>query len=78
MEDDKIVGTYYLKTSQPCLGPHVCNAGYIGGKAARRRGLGQAHCAHSMDEARRQGFRGMQFNLVVSTNAGAVKLWEDR
>jgi ribosomal protein S18 acetylase RimI-like enzyme len=77
VEDDEILGTYYLKTNQPGLGSHICNAGYIVAKAARRRGLGRTLCSHSMEEARRRGFRSMQFNLVVSTNEGAVKLWKD-
>jgi len=77
VEDEKILGTYYLKPNQPGLGAHVCNAGYIVATAARRRGLGRALCAHSMDEARRRGFRAMQFNLVVATNEGAVRLWQD-
>ena len=76
-EDGAILGTYYLKPNQPGLGAHICNAGYIVARAARKRGLGRALCAHSMDEARRLGFRGMQFNLVVSTNEGAVRLWQD-
>ena len=73
----KILGTYYLKPNQPGLGSHICNAGYIVARAARQRGLGRALCAHSMDEARRLGFRAMQFNLVVATNEGAVRLWKD-
>ena len=76
-EDGAVLGTYYLKTNQPGLGSHICNAGYIVSKAARRRGLGRALCAHSMEEARRRGFRAMQFNLVVSNNEGAVRLWKD-
>lgn len=32
-------------------------------------------CEHSQSEARSQGFRAMQFNLVVSTNERAVRLW---
>ena len=77
VEGDEILGTRYLKTNQPGLGSHICNAGYIVAKAARRRGLARALCAHSMDEARRRGYRAMQFNLVVATNEGAVRLWED-
>ena len=77
VEDDAVMGTYYLRTNQPGLGSHVCNAGYIVGKAARRRGLGRAMCAHSLDEARRRGFRAMQYNLVVVTNEGAVRLWKE-
>lgn len=76
-EGGAVLGTYYLKPNQPGLGSHVCNAGYIVARAARRRGLGSALCAHSMDEARRLGFRAMQFNLVVVTNEGAVRLWKD-
>jgi ribosomal protein S18 acetylase RimI-like enzyme len=33
-------------------------------------------CEHSQAEAKRMGFRAMQFNIVVSTNATAVRLWQ--
>jgi ribosomal protein S18 acetylase RimI-like enzyme len=33
-------------------------------------------CEHSQKEARRLGFRAMQFNLVVATNDDAVHLWQ--
>jgi L-amino acid N-acyltransferase YncA len=76
-EGGVILGTHYLKPNQPGLASHICNAGYIVAKAARGRGLGRSLCAHSMEEGRSLGFRGMQFNLVVSTNEGAVRLWQD-
>ena len=31
---------------------------------------------HCLGEARRLGFRAMQFNFVVSTNTAAIRLWE--
>jgi len=31
---------------------------------------------HCLDEARKLGFRAMQFNFVVSTNEPAVRLWQ--
>ena len=31
---------------------------------------------HSIRRARELGFRGLQFNFVVSTNYAAVKLWK--
>jgi ribosomal protein S18 acetylase RimI-like enzyme len=31
---------------------------------------------HSLDHAKARGYRGMQFNFVVSTNERAVRLWE--
>jgi ribosomal protein S18 acetylase RimI-like enzyme len=33
-------------------------------------------CEHSQVEAVKRGFKAMQFNLVVSTNAVAVNLWK--
>ena len=30
---------------------------------------------HCLGEARRLGFRAMQFNFVVSTNVAAIRLW---
>lgn len=75
--DDEIVGTYYIKANQPGLGSHVCNAGYMVRASARGQGIGKAMCKHSLGEARKLGFKAMQYNLVVSTNTGAVELWQD-
>jgi ribosomal protein S18 acetylase RimI-like enzyme len=33
-------------------------------------------CAHSIEHARSRGFRAMQYNIVVSTNERAVRLWQ--
>jgi len=77
VDGGRVAGTYYLVANQPPLGAHVCNAGYMVHPDARRRGIGRALCAHSLGEARRLGFRAMQFNLVVATNSGARALWED-
>jgi ribosomal protein S18 acetylase RimI-like enzyme len=32
---------------------------------------------HCLSEARRLGFRAMQFNYVISTNTAAIRLWQD-
>lgn len=74
--DYRIVGTYYIKANMPGLGSHVCNAGYMVLKAAHGKGIGRSMCAHSLREAAGLGFKAMQYNLVVSTNEGAVRLWE--
>ncbi len=75
-EAGRIVGTYYLKPNQPALGAHVCNAGYVVAETARGRGIASALCVHSQREAVARGFRAMQYNLVVATNEGAVRLWQ--
>lgn len=76
ISDGNIAGTYFIKANQPGLGAHVCNAGYIVSAASRGKGIGRAMCEHSLLEARKLGFKAMQYNLVVSTNVGAVKLWQ--
>jgi L-amino acid N-acyltransferase YncA len=74
--DGQVVGTYILKPNQPGLGSHVANAAFMVAAATRGLGVGRAMCEHSLSEARRLGYRGMQFNFVVSTNQSAVRLWE--
>lgn len=70
-----IVGTYYIKTNQQGGGAHVCNCGYIVGEAARGQGLAAKMCVASQDQARALGYRAMQFNFVLASNVGAMRLW---
>lgn len=70
-----VVGTYYIKPNQPGPGAHVCNCGYVVASAAQGQGIASALCGHSQAEAVSLGFRAMQFNLVVSTNERAIRVW---
>jgi ribosomal protein S18 acetylase RimI-like enzyme len=72
----RVVGTYVLRPNRPGLGSHVANAAFMVSPSARGLGVGRAMGEHCLDEARRQGYRAMQFNFVVSTNEAAVKLWQ--
>jgi L-amino acid N-acyltransferase YncA len=74
--DGQIVGTYILKPNQPALGSHVANAAFMVSPAAQGLGVGKGMGEHCLVEARRLGFRAMQFNFVVSTNETAVRLWQ--
>ena len=74
--DGRLVGTYLLKANQPGLGNHVANCGYMVAPEARGQGVGEALCRHSIDTARGLGFDAVQFNSVVSTNRGAIALWQ--
>jgi ribosomal protein S18 acetylase RimI-like enzyme len=74
--DGKIVGTYIIKPNQPGLGAHVCNCGYVVSKEAQGQGIAAQMCEHSQKLAVEMGFRAMQFNFVVATNTGAVRLWQ--
>jgi L-amino acid N-acyltransferase YncA len=71
-----IVGTYYMRLNQAGGGRHVCNCGYMTDPSATGRGVARRMCEHSIGHARAQGYRAMQFNLVVSTNDRAVRLWQ--
>lgn len=72
----QILGTCYTRPNQLGGGAHVCNCGYMTTAAAAGQGVARAMCAHSLDHARKSGFRAMQFNFVVSTNERAVRLWQ--
>jgi len=75
-DDEELLGTYFIKPNQPGLGAHVCNCGYIVSPAAQGRGIATRLCEDSQRRAVALGFRAMQFNLVVSTNERAVRLWQ--
>ncbi|MBN9523808.1 GNAT family N-acetyltransferase [bacterium] len=73
--DGRVVGSSYLKPNQAGRGSHVANAGFVVGAAGRGRGVGRAMGEHVLTAAAAAGYRAMQFNYVVSTNAPAVALW---
>ena len=75
-DGDQVLGVYMLRPNQPGLGDHVANAGYMVAPAARGRGIASAMCDHSLEQARRLGYTAMQFNYVVASNEGAVRLWQ--
>ena len=72
-----VVGTYYLRANNRGGGEHVANCGYVVASDAFGRGVARAMCAHSLDQARTQGFTAMQFNFVIASNERAVRLWQD-
>jgi ribosomal protein S18 acetylase RimI-like enzyme len=73
--DGRVVGSYLLRANQPGLGAHVANASFMVDPAARGRGIGRLMGEHALAEAAAEGFRAMQFNLVVAGNEAAVELW---
>jgi ribosomal protein S18 acetylase RimI-like enzyme len=75
-DEGHVVGTYFLRANQKGGGSHVANCGYLTAVAASGRGVARAMCAHSLDYAKKKGFRAMQFNFVLKTNQRAVRLWE--
>ena len=76
ISEDKIVGTFYVKENQSGLGSHIANGGYAVAPEARGKGVGRKMGEFSIEEAKRLGFKAMQFNFVVKSNEKAVRLWK--
>ena len=72
----RLLGMYKLTPNQVGRGDHVANASYMVSPQAQGVGVGKLMGAHSLDEARRQGYLAMQFNYVISTNTAALMLWK--
>jgi ribosomal protein S18 acetylase RimI-like enzyme len=74
-EGDAVVGTATLHPNQDGPGAHVANASFAVDPRSRGRGVGRRLALATLDRARAEGYRAMQFNAVVETNTGAVALW---
>ena len=74
--DGTIVGAYVFRPNSIGRGSHIANATYMVARSQRGRGLGYLLGSHSLEQARRAGYRAMQFNAVVSVNTAAVTLWQ--
>jgi L-amino acid N-acyltransferase YncA len=71
-----IVGTFIIKDNFPGLGSHVANASYMTLPSAFGKGIGRSMGEFSISEAKRLGYKAMQFNIVVRTNERAISLWQ--
>ncbi len=74
--DGKVVGAYVIRPNHRDLGSHISNAAYFVAPEFRGRGFAKQMAEHSFAEAKKQGYKAMQFNYVISTNEVAVKLWQ--
>lgn len=75
-EGDRILGTAKYGPNWPGRGSHVANASFVVDPAAAGQGIGRALAERVLADAAAGGYRAMQFNAVVSTNSGAIALWE--
>lgn len=73
--DSQISGLYILHPNNVGRCGHICNASYAVAENARGRGLGKFLVKHSLETAKKLGFRIMQFNAVVKDNMAAHKLY---
>jgi GNAT superfamily N-acetyltransferase len=73
--DDEVLGTANMYANRPGPGSHVASASFMVDPRHAGRGVGRALGEHVIEWARESGFRAIQFNAVVETNAPAVALW---
>ena len=76
VDGDTVLGSARMGPNRPAQGAHVATASFMVGKAARGRGIGRALGEYAVEWLRGSGYQAIQFNAVVSTNTGAIKLWE--
>ena len=74
--DGRVLAISHVGRNRPGPASHVANAGFATHPDARGKGIARRLVTHAKDWARDQGFRAMQFNFVVSTNADAVHSWQ--
>jgi len=77
VDGDVILGSAKMGPNRPGRGAHIATASFMVDPAARGQGAGRQLGEYVVEWARVEGYRGIQFNAVVETNAAAVKLWQD-
>lgn len=74
--ENEVLGLYILHPNNIGRCGHIANASYAVSENYRGLHIGEKLVRHSMKVARESGFLLLQFNAVVSTNAGAIHLYE--
>lgn len=72
----EILGLYILHPNNIGRCGHISNASYAVKSYARGLHIGEKLVIDSLDKAKELGFMIIQFNAVVKTNGGAIKLYE--
>ena len=76
IEDNKIVGLYILHPNNVGRCGHICNSSFAVKKNLRGQHIGEKLVKHCIVTAKQYGFKIIQFNAVVESNIGALKLYE--
>lgn len=72
----EVIGGFYLRANFSGRSSHIANAAYMIRQTYRGKGLGTLLIKASLHFAKNIGFQAMQFNMVLSQNMRAVKLYE--
>lgn len=75
-DDGAVVGLYILHPNNVGRCGHIANASYAVDSACRGKHVGELLVCDSLEQAKRHGFKLMQFNAVVEGNVHARHLYE--
>ena len=76
VRDGAVVGTANMYPNRPGPGSHIASGSIMVDRAVRGTGAGRVLVEDMIAWAGREGYAAIQFNAVVDTNAGAVRLYE--
>ena len=75
-DDGKVVGLYILHPNNVGRCGHICNASYAVSSSCRGKHIGEKLVLDCIENAKRIGFKILQFNAVVESNIHARHLYE--
>ncbi len=75
-DDGSVAGLYVLHPNNVGRCGHICNASYAVNAACRGRHIGEKLVLDCIENAKRLGFKILQFNAVVESNIHARHLYE--
>ena len=75
-ENGKIYGLYILHPNNIGRCGHICNASYAVNGNARGLHIGERLVSDCLQQGKKHGFGGLQFNAVVESNIHARHLYE--
>ena len=75
-ENGEMAGLYILHPNNVGRCGHICNASYAVKSGLRGQHIGELLVTHCIQKGKELGFRILQFNAVVRTNAAALHLYE--
>ncbi len=75
-DDGTIVGLYILHPNNVGRCGHICNASYAVKSNLRGKHIGEMLVKDCLENAKRLGFKVLQFNAVVESNIHARHLYE--
>src|ERR1700722_8353291 len=72
----EVVGGFYIRSNFSGRSHHIANAAYMIKDSYRGQGIGTLLVNASLEIAKGLGFQAMQFNMVLSQNVIATRLYK--